>query len=385
MNPSMKKWAVPLVCVVVLVIIVVWHLWPRQINPLVPKGSVAAGTTAQDVGNFDQFQQDLASRVLKEYGAGSAGSDFSVIVATTAYPLGTLLRPTGSVPADLEDCVPAPLPKPYSAQHLFPSYTMSSDTALTANLGSHAFQGLDSAGVNLKQTSKVHYTIEDTQIQIMDDKSVDKVTGQGDCGKYISSHPGMRLIRGTVFGKMTFVVNVDNPASVTAQLAKIGGFSVSDNPQSSTLSITDNESQPIVELLSEFSTESTDAKSHPTPKAFETTNSVARDPASADVVARMFVQQDAQDTSDAGKRVVQILHQGWPSGKVESRIDRIPTEKMPDTAQVRYFNGSDVDLANRCLEILKKVYPTARVVRIGLASPRGQLEVWLPRVKSTRP
>jgi hypothetical protein len=80
-----------------------WHFTHVPKNPLVP-ASTGGGNhlTTQSVGDFDQFQQDLADRGLKQYGGGK---DFSVIVATTAYPLGTLLRSTGSVPADLEDCV----------------------------------------------------------------------------------------------------------------------------------------------------------------------------------------------------------------------------------------------------------------------------------------
>ncbi|HTF65699.1 MAG TPA: hypothetical protein VK638_23725 [Edaphobacter sp.] len=56
-----------------------------------------------------------------------------------------------------------------------------------------------------------------------------------------------------------------------------------------------------------------------------------------------------------------------------------PTDKVPDVAQVTYFNASDEAFANRYVEILKQAYPSARVVRIGLPSPKGQLEVWLPR------
>ena len=118
--------------------------------------------------------------------------------------------------------MPAPPPKPFAAPHLFPSYTMSRDTALAANLGSGALQGLDSAGVNLKQSQGIQYTIADAQIQIMDDKSVEKVTGQGNCGNYVSDHPGMRLIRGTVLGKMTFTVRVDNPARGSPSMTSAG-------------------------------------------------------------------------------------------------------------------------------------------------------------------
>ena len=376
MNPTGKKiLGLVAVIVVLIAIIAAWHFAHRPKNPLVTTDGNGDQLSAQNVGGFDQFQQDLANRVLKQFGGGS---DFSVIVATTAYPLGTLLRATGSVPADLEDCVPAPLPKPFDAQHLFPSYTMSSDTALAANLGSGALQGLDSAGVNLKQSQDIQYTIADTQIQIMDDKSVEHVTGQGDCGKFISGHPGMRLIRGTVLGKMTFTVKVDNPATVKAQLAKIGGFSINDNPGSSTLSIADNESQPIVQLLSEFGTSQNASVSPTTPKPVEAPAPI-RSPASVDVRAHMYVQEDATDTPQAGTRVVQLLRKGWPTAHIESQVQKIPTQTMPDVAQVRYFNASDEAFANRCLELLKQAYPNARAVRSGLSSPKGQLEVWLPR------
>jgi hypothetical protein len=93
----------------------------------------------------------------------------------------------------------------------------------------------------------------------------------------------------------------------------------------------------------------------------------------------MYVQEDSTEAPEAGTRVVQLLRKGWPSADIESAVQKIPTQKMPDVAQVRYFNASDEPLANRCVEVLKQEYPTARAVRIGLPSPKGQLEVWLPR------
>jgi hypothetical protein len=380
MTPTTKKIVGLTSTVVVLLgIIGLRHLSHKPNNPLVVTTDQGVAKEVQNVGDFDQFQQDLATRVLDKFGAGTSGSDFSVIVATTAYPVGTLLRATGSIPADFDDCVPSPVPTPLSAERLFPSYSMSSDTALAANLGSRALQGLDSAGVSLKQSSTVQYSIAETQIQIMDDKSVDTVTAKGGCGKYISTHPGTRLIRGAVIGKMTFTVKVDNPASVKAQLAKIGGFTVTDNPQASTLDIAGAQSAPIVELLSEFGGPTSATSSPTTPKPVEAAISPTRSPASV-VSAHMYVQEDALDTPASGARVVQLLQTGWPSAKVENKVQRIPSQKMPDVAQVRYFNGADAGMAQRCVGILKKVYPNARVVRVGLPSPQGQLEVWLPKV-----
>lgn len=381
MNPTSKSSVllsksvvVPASVVAALgVVIAVWHFTHKPVNPLVP-------TSTQNVADFDHFQQDLASRVLSQFGSGG---NFSVVVATTAYPLGTLLRSSGSVPANLEDCVPATPPKPLAAQHLFPSYTMSSDTALAANIGSGALQGLDSAGVNFKQSQEIQYTIADTEIQIMDDKSVEEVTGQGNCGKYIAGHPGMRLIRGTVLGKMTFTVKVDNPATVKAQLAKIGGFSVNDNPGTSTLSVADNEREPIVELLSEFSAAPPGPVLHTAPTPVQMRITSGQLPVlDGNGAAHMFIQMDAQDDAATGAKVVQLLHTDWPSANVEPQVQRLPTEKMPATAQVRYFNEGDVALANRCAGILRKDFPDVRVVRVGLSSPKGQLEVWLPKKRA---
>jgi hypothetical protein len=385
MTPTPKKIVGLTATVVLFGIMVLWHIFLKPKNPLVGTTHQGDAKAVQNVEDFDQFQQDLATRVLDKFGAGTSGSDFSVIVATAAYPLGTLLRPAGSIPADFDDCVPSPVPTPLSAQRLFPSYSMSSDTALAANLGSRALQGLDSAGVSLKQGSSVQYSIAETQIQIMDDKSVDTVTAKGGCGKYISSHPGTRLIRGTVIGKITFTVKVDNPASVKAQLAKLGGFTFTDNPQASTLDIADAQSTPIVELLSEFGGPASAASSPTTPKRLESALSAERSPASVGVLAHMYVQEDVQDTPASGAKVVELLKTRWPSAKVENKVQRIPSQKMPDVAQVRYFNGADAAMAQRCVEILRKAYPNARVVRIGLPSPKGQLEVWLPKVAPTGP
>jgi hypothetical protein len=83
--------------------------------------------------------------------------------------------------------------------------------------------------------------------------------------------------------------------------------------------------------------------------------------------------------TEDGKNAVQLLRQNWPNADVESKVELIPSRKMPDTPQIRYFNDTDSGLAAKCLSMLHDKYPTMRVVRIGLTSPQGQLEVWLPK------
>jgi hypothetical protein len=154
-----------------------------------------------------------------------------------------------------------------------------------------------------------------------------------------------------------------------------------NGPQSSTLSIADDLNEPIVELLSEFGGNPNISASRPKPEPMNTITSPDRSPASVNEQPHIFVQMDAQDSASSGTKVVKLLRTEWPSAKVESKVERVPTQKMPDNPQVRYFNESDIALANRCASILKAAYPDVRLVRIGLLSPKGQLEVWLPKIK----
>ncbi len=361
--------------VLLLAVMVTWHFWHRP--PVQP-----------DVYDFDRYQQDLADRIIKRFGTGPS-SNFSIAIPIGTYPVGTLYRATDWVPADFVDCTPPVAPTGYPAGHLFPSYTLSSNTVLTANIGEHTIQGLQNAGANLQQMSTVEYGVSDAQLQIMDDKSVDEVTSRTNCKTYIAAHPGVRLIRGSITGKITFTVKVDNPASVKAQLLKIGGFSITDDPQSSKLSVSDEQTQQIVQLLSELRPVANVAATQATPVNPAQTGRTAQlvgaqrpspsEQAPAHVTAHIFVQQDASADPQAGANVVQLLRSSWPTANVESKVELIPTEKMPDQAQVRFFNSADAAFADKCVQSLRQTYPNARVVRVGLPSPNGQLEVWLPK------
>jgi hypothetical protein len=372
MKPSVR--VISIVLAVLAGILLGWHYLHRP-PKFQPKTPDSGDTVTQQVNSFDEFQASLAQRVLAKLGA----DNLSAIVAIADYPVGTLMGARGSVPADFNDCLPAILPKPFDAGRLFPSYTLSSSTALTANLGSHAIDGLDSAGVSLKQGSTVRYSIDKVQIQILDDKSVAALVAGGNCGKYITEHPGTRLIRGLVTGRVTFTIEVSDPASAQARLSRIGDLKISDNPGSSTVSVSDEASEPIVALMSEFNAPTAISALPPPPKPVETPGALT---APAPVQVRIFVQQDVNSPVEEGTNAVQALRQDWPKAVVESKVERIPSRKMPDTPQVRYFNAADSGLAAKCLSLLQDKYPKMRVVRVGLASPQGQLEVWLPKAGS---
>jgi hypothetical protein len=386
MKPSVKT--IGIVLVVLIGIIVGWHYLHRSPN-FQQKQNDTGDTVTQQVNSFDEFQDALAQRVLSKLGA----DNLSAIVAIADYPIGMVMGAKGSLPADENDCLPTNPPKPLDAGRLFPSYTLSSSTALTANVGSNAIDGLDSAGVSLKQGSNVQYSIDNVQIQVLDDKSLAQLVSGGNCGKFIKDNPGTRLIRGLVTGRVTFTVEVSDPASAQAKLSKIGGLSISDDPGSSTVRVSDPDSQPIVLLLSEFAPPpitpnpaTAIAPPPPAPKPIERPQTAATSPAPApepaSTQAHIYVQQDVNSPAEDGQNAVQLLRQDWPTAIVESKVELIPSKKMPATPQIRYFTDADSGIAAKCLSMLQGKYPTMRVVRVGLTSPRGQLEVWLPKAKT---
>lgn len=369
------KFLAPLIVIVALAAILVgWHFWHRA--PNITNTSGPRDAVSLQVNSFDDFQNALARRVMEQLQQGSPINDMSAIVATAAFPIGTLLRPQGAIPAAWDSCKPANLPPPLSAARLFPSYKLSSQIAVDANLGARAIQGLNSAGVNLAQTSEVDYTVNDVFIQMLDDVSLDSLIATGACRTYLSQHPGSRLIRGAVIGKVTFTVKADNPATVKANLLH-SGFQASDDPDSHTVSVTDSESEPIVELVSEFNAPQNPAAA-PKPQAVATGSIAAR----PEVPARthIYIEQDAADTKANATAIVKYLSDNWPKATVERQVEKIPSAKMPSGPQVRYFNDADLVLARKCVDILKNKYPAIRVVRIGLSSPQGQLEVWMPKI-----
>jgi hypothetical protein len=371
-----KKFLAPFVLIIALAgILVGWHFWHRPPNLAGTSGN--HDPVSLQVNSFDDFQNALARRVMEQLQQGSRINDMSAIVATAAYPIGTLLRPQGAIPAAWDSCKPANLPPPFSAARLFPSYRLSSQVAVDANIGARAIQGLNNAGVNLAQTSEIQYTVNDVFIQMLDDVSLDSLISTGACRNYLSQHPGSRLIRGAVTGKVTFTVKADSPATVKANLLH-GGFQASDDPDSHTVSVTDFESEPIVELLSEFNPTSQNPAATPKPQAVATGSAAA--PPGGPARTHIYIEQDTADTKANATGIVKYLSDNWPSANVEHGVEKIPSAKMPAGGQVRYFNDADLPLARKCVDILKNKYPSIRAVRIGLSSPRGQLEVWMPKV-----
>ncbi len=417
MNPPPKSVIAPLA--VVLVLAVAFFVWYYFFKPTPPIGQDPSAVV--EVTDFDGFQKDLAYRVSQKFGVDPA----SVVVAPAAYDLGWLLDSVQTYPADSTDCLPAPMPTAIPAPHLFPSYQLAASTAATMTLGSDALQQLTSASLNLSHQTHFVYSIDQVQVLLMDLKTVDHVSRSGACGDYVSQHPRTRLIRGLVIGKISFKYSTDNPIAATANLPKLGGISATGDPNNSTVTVADDQPSQILEMVSILlpatSPASPASPSPATPSPASPSHAIAPGPASllpgvspaemsppvtashpastppppkgnpatppAPPVAvpagavHIYLQQDIADAPGAGAAVAAKLHDNWPAAYIESRVERVPTAKMPSTPQIRFFNSADQALANTCHDHLKAAAGIdARVVRIGLGAPPGQLEIWLQKV-----
>jgi hypothetical protein len=65
-------------------------------------------------------------------------------------------------------------------------------------------------------------------------------------------------------------------------------------------------------------------------------------------------------------------------------VERLPSAKMPRTAQIRYFADQDLDKALRLQACLKQITPAvdAAPVRVPLKAPLNQIELWFARTGS---
>jgi hypothetical protein len=401
MNPTLKSFIAP--AVIVLVLGAALFAWYRHFNPWHhdnqptvnggkgggPPGPAGPSFATDD---FDTFQSNLAKVVSQRFNVDPA----TVVVAPAAYNLGWLLNAVEALPDDQTDCVPAPMPSPLPAPHLFPSYKLGSNIAATMTLGSDALQQLTSASLNLSHSANLTYSIDDVQVLLMDGKTVESLATAGPCSAYVASHPKTRLIRGLVLGKISFSFTTDNPASAQAKLPKLGGVSANVDPNNSSVIVADNEPSQILEMVSVMvpATATAPATAAPPNQPLPTrmlshaarpmTQMSAHGQGPTPVAPgtpHIYFQQDSADAPGAGAAVAAKLHQNWPNVVIETKVERIPSAKMPSSPQVRFFNAADQDLANQCRDHLKAAAGIdARVVRIGLAAPAGQLEVWLQKV-----
>jgi hypothetical protein len=352
-----------------------WKTWPA---PVIPSPAQPAATAVSSVNTIDELQDELAERVASKT---KAAKDFQIIVTVFQDPIGTLMEPGRSVADNDTACRPKADPERRSAPNLFPAY--QTNLAVAGAFGLDApLAALGRAGVTTKTDDSVVLTVDQASGQILTGAALRDVLGDPNC-RQARGDRTMWLVRGYIGGQRSFTVSRDQSVDLNAS-TKLASFNVTP-VGSNKMSVQDKAPQLFLQVISEVpaSSSSGTGSSNPnvgplspsTPRLAPPSVPAGQAPTTA-TKGRIYLQQDENDHSPRGAQVIAALH----AYNVVRKIERIPSAKMPGAAQVRYFNEDDRARAQEVAGLLKGIGLDARVVRIGLPSPPGQLEVWFPRV-----
>lgn len=316
---------------------------------------VAAPTYSQ----MDSLQAELATRAGSVM--GSSG-DFKIIVTQAAYPIGTLMRQSTTIPIDYDSCEPAQAPPRADTPALFPTYSLSRNLALDFGLDKAAVAKVAEFGVIVKDSDSVTLSVKDAQIQALSDRGLLTAMKQAKCSEALSDQ-SVWLIRGYIRGKRTFTLKSVADNSAKANIEGIGGFKVDLGSGGASLDISDTADIGFLQVISEVS------------KPPLRTEAKVQEPTTISNSGQIYIQRDKADASQQPELAAAALLSG--GFNVARGIERIESKNMPKSPQVRYFNKSDKVSAQRIADVLRSSYPAIALSAVGLPAPQGQIEVWL--------
>jgi hypothetical protein len=330
---------------------------------------------AQVFASLDSLYDALAARVNTRVGGSS--DDFLVTpIPFGEWEVGTVLQESRSIPVTFNACRPAVDDAEVRTQDvptLFPGYSMNRAVSIEAGLDAAVFQGALGASASASEDQTVGLAIADAATQMWSDVGFGQMLEKPTCRAALKAGTTYRLVRGLVSGKRQFVFGVKDAAAVKADLPAIANFKVEVGGDGTRVTVADDHSAGFLAVVSQFK-----VPADPVAKATlmrPVLAAVQGD--SAPEGGAIYLQRDSSDNSESGNAVVQNLKAAQLS--VAAGVERIPTEKMPSVAQVRYFRPEDQAKAERTLAVLKGQYPDAKLVALRIPSPPGQLEVWLPK------
>ena len=323
---------------------------------------------------FDEFNDSVAARVTERItGKKDQMPDFRVVAVTAgAYVVGTLLRHDQFIPVTASACLPpqgdlelSSIPAPT----MFPSYSISQSVAVNVGLDDAVFEGLGQAGFGLKQDKSISLSVAEATIELWSDLGLKAALSSASCRGALEAGKTYRLVRGRVRGTRSFSFGLNRTGQANLGLAKVGNFEAKIGGDGSTIRVTDAGPVAFVLVLSDVTV----------PAGGEKTVKVAAPSAAMATSAGglVYIQQDATDGSSSGAKVKQLLQR--KNLPVASAVEKVSTDKMPRTAEVRYFHPEDEPRAAAAAAELRQEYPSTKVVFFRIPAPKGQLEVWLPR------
>jgi hypothetical protein len=369
---------------------------PRPEPDQIPRRVASAPVSTADIYlSFDKLQADLKKRAREKIGDAP---DYSIVVSDVSYPIGTLLRMNQFIPKSSCNIAPGKTPVAADAPSMFPGYRLSKSVALSLGLDSAVLSKVAELGAALKDDDVLSYQVNNTKVSVIFDDGLKELLATPECLQAIGDQK-LRMVRGHITGKRDFSLSSALAANFKAGVTQVGKVEISGSngtgitmkdtePTAFLLVMTDVEpSEQASGVVKTSATKTWTVKPIDVSPATPATQPGATLPPSKVLPAPppppqlvdtslIYVQQDKADKTDTKA----LLKELGKTFKVAGGVEKLDSAKMPSRAQVRYFSEKDRAKAEAVVEQLKaQGYASAAPVYIGIASPPGQLEVWLPK------
>jgi hypothetical protein len=347
--------------------------------------------------SIDSLNAALADRAAQRLDFNV--DDYRVIVTEAGFPPGTVVQPKTARVESWDACTPGDRRPPLvSLPSMFPDYSVSNTVAASFGLDEAVLANLASAKVDVASNRAVKLTFRNVKASFLANDQMRQVLDQPACKAALAS--GVHyLVRGEITGQRSLAMEGSLKANAEVRAATIGNVAITPVDGRAAVAINDEapvqflqiiavlrppaaaggppvlmETAPAVVVMRGAVVVARPVPSSPPPPGRGPASVVRPVPIPAGLV---YVQRDRNDRSGADADVVTALR---ASGlRVAGAVESIPHDRMPTEAQVRYFNEADRGTGEAALRLLQARFPGARLRRVGLKAPAGQLEVWLPR------
>ena len=337
--------------------------------------------------SIDSLNAALAERAAQRLDFNV--DDYRVIVTEAGFPPGTLVQPKTARVESWDACAPGdrrpplvPLPS------MFPDYSVSNSVAASFGLDEAALSSLASAKVDVASNRAVKLTFRNVKASFLANDQMRQVLEQPACKAALAS--GVHyLVRGEIIGQRSLAMEGSLKANAEVRAATIGSVAITPVDGRAVVAINDEAPVQFLQIIAVLRPPAiaggspvlvNTAPAVVAPQPVQMPPAPGRGPASVIRPAPagiVYIQRDRNDRSGAAADVAAALA---ASGlRVAAAVESIPHDRMPAEAQVRYFNEADRGTGEAALRLLQARFPGARLRRVGLKAPAGQLEVWLPR------
>lgn len=330
--------------------------------------TAAADAKAQSLATpfqtWDVFQNELVERARSIIGISN---DFDIRVTDVAAPVGTLFRPGTSIQIDVSKCTML-TPNKSDLPSLYPAYSLDRSLGVNLGLNEGVLGQLSQFGVRIRSGRNLGFRVDDPTIRHLTDTDMQALLGNNSCASVIPES-GAMLVRGYVSGKRIFSIVTSRNGELNAGQKVIGNLTFTATSNNS-IQAADNNPRDFIQILAFVRPQNRDNKGREQLALLSVADAIPQSEQGT-----IYIQKDSRDTSSMPAQLKQsFANKGF---SVASGVEAISPEIMPSVSQVRYFNESDLEIANSILDILQHTRPNAEIKKLGLRAPKGQVEVWL--------